>query len=140
MPKPYELTPIEERSASMMVKDYRDSTTTPSNTKLAICDFTTLGTIQEFFSVYTSQFPLPSPYEWKGGLCPMHFNDNGVVKLSFSILPVIINTVDEAEVYDYFESKDAGNSFYVNYFAPLLQKVMNETGKSFIFDDAHLWP
>lgn len=136
MPASYDPMPVDPDEAGIMINAYRNSGNATSKAMILEMD-STVRVIQDILINYTSRIPLPEPYEWKLAICPIQ-NRDSIQTVCF--LPAIVNMEDQLEVFDFFECREANNEMYRSYFQPLLDRVIEDTGRSFIFDEVKGWP
>lgn len=82
----------------------------------------------------------PQDYKWKLAMSPIYVKKSNRARLSICFLPTLVHDRDSS-VIDFFDHKAIKDTFYTNYYVPLLNLCKRDkTNGSIIYDEGQLWP
>ena len=142
---------IPRDSAIAWIKAYRKAGGGPFSTNAIVHHPDAVKYYMDsIFYKYTPLVQLPKGYVWRVAFSPMFYRQPGGPKLSFCVVPCIVNEgVFPNEVFEYFKEMEGNTDIYKNYYLPLFNSVpafmmkgMNNDSipDGFIFDEGQLWP
>ncbi len=142
---------IPKDSALVWVKAFRKAGKGPFSTQSIVHHPDAVKFYMDsIFYKYTPLVELPKGYVWRVAFSPMFYRQPGGPKLSFCVVPSIVNeSVSPAVVYDFFTEMEGNTEFYRNYYLPLFNSIPSFLMKGmkndsipggFIFDEGQLWP
>ena len=142
---------IPRDSAVAWIKAYRKAGGGPFSTNAIVHHPDAVKYYMDsIFYKYTPLVQLPKGYVWRVAFSPMFYRQPGGPKLSFCVVPCIVNEgVFPNEVFEYFKEMEGNTDIYKNYYLPLFNSVPpfmmkgmsnDSIPDGFIFDEGQLWP
>ncbi len=142
---------ISKDSADAWVKAYRKAGNGPFSTQIVIHHPDAVKFYMDsIFNKFTPGVKLPQHHVWRIAYSPMFYKQPGGPKLSFCMVPCIVDT-SNANVYEFFTEMNGNTRYYQDYYLKLYNSIVtgsvngvlkttNSDTTGFVFNEGQLWP